>query len=257
MNAIALNLDGVHYRYPDNTVALSDVTFSVGRGEKAAIVGPNGAGKSTLLMLLNGVLSAQRGSLKVDGRIVCKKNLKKVRQSIGLVFQNPDDQLFCPTVFEDVAFGPRNMGLPEDEVSRRVDAALELVGMTLLAKRSAHHLSYGQKKRVALATVLSMKPAIWAFDEPSANLDPQSQQAIEAFITDCKDTVLVVTQDLSFAAETCDRVIVLFEGRVVRDGPLAEILGEADQMKRYHLDLERHCRTCDRIRQIRKISSQV
>jgi cobalt/nickel transport system ATP-binding protein len=252
MTAPALRLTDVGYVYPDGAVALSDISFAVAPGEKVGIVGPNGAGKSTLLLLLNGVLLPQHGRVEVDGVAVGKKTLRRVRRTIGVVFQNPDDQLFCPTVFEDVAFGPRNMDVPEAEVAERVAAALDLVGMGDFGQRSAHHLSFGQKKRVALATVLSMRPAIWAFDEPSANLDPHSQQAIETFIAGCPDTVVVVTQDLAFAAETCDRLIVLFEGRVVRDAPLAEIVAAAEEMKRYHLDFERHCRACASIRRVQE-----
>lgn len=249
----ALKLTGVRYAYPDGAVALDDVSFEIAPGEKVAIVGPNGAGKSTLLLLLNGVLRAARGRVEVAGLAVEKKTLREVRRKIGVVFQNPDDQLFCPTVFEDVAFGPRNLDLPEDEVARRVAAALELVGMSDFGPRSAHHLSFGQKKRVALATVLSMRPAIWAFDEPSANLDPASQRAIEEFIAACADTVLVVTQDLAFAAETCDRLLVLFDGHLVRDASLAAILAESEEMKRYHLDFDRHCRVCAKIRGRREL----
>ncbi len=173
-----------------------------------------------------------------------KKTLREIRRAVGVVFQDPDDQLFSATVAEDVAFGPRNMGLSENEVAERVRFALELTGTQDFAARSPHHLSFGQKKKVAIATVLSMMPKIWAFDEPSANLDAQGQRAIEQFITAQPDTVLVVTQDLSFAAEVCPRIIVLNEGRIAFDGALEDLFRQPELMKRCGLDLERHCRVC-------------
>jgi len=248
MSAPAIRFFDVSYQYPDGTLALDRVSFAIQPGEKVGIVGPNGAGKSTLLLHLNGVLLAKTGAVSINGIEVGKKTLREVRRAVGVVFQNPDDQLFSTTVAEDVAFGPRNMGLPAAEVDRRVKDALELVGLTGFERRSAHHLSYGQKKKVAIATVLSMMPPIWAFDEPSANLDSPSQAAVEQFIASRPDTVLVVTQDLSFAAETCSRLIVLVEGRLVFDGAVEELFARSELMTQWHLDMERRCRACERIR---------
>jgi len=248
VSAPACRLVDVAYAYPDGTAALAGVTFDIAPGEKIAVIGPNGAGKSTLLLHLNGVLLAAKGRVEIDGMEVCRKNLGEIRRRVGVVFQNPDDQLFCPTVREDVAFGPRNMGLADGEVQGRVRSALEVVGMTGFENRSAHHLSYGQKKKVAIATVLSMRPSLWAFDEPTANLDPASLRAVEAFIRAQEDTVVVVTQDLAFAARTRGRIVALEEGRVALDGPLDGILSRPAELERLGIDFSRQCYLCEKIR---------
>ena len=243
----AIEIRDLEYAYPDGVRALAGIDLRVEAGEKGGIIGANGAGKSTLLLHLNGILAPERGSGAIFGEPVRKANLRAVRRRVGVVFQNPDDQLFCPTVAEDVAFGPRNMGLPEDEVGRRVADALGVVGMCGFEERSAHHLSFGQRKRVATATVISMRPEIWAFDEPSANLDPATQRVLEAFIQARAETVLVVTQDLLFAAETCARLVILDGGRVVADGPAESILGRDDLLRKHGLEFRHLCRICRRI----------
>ncbi len=248
MTEPAIRLADVTFQYPDGFRALDNVSLTIQPGEKVGIIGPNGAGKSTLLLHLNGVLRAAGGTVSVHGIEVGKKTLRQVRQMVGVVFQDPDDQLFSTTVAEDVAFGPRNLGLPEPKVAERVREALSLVGLADFAGRLPQHLSFGQKKRVAIATVLSMQPRVWAFDEPTANLDPQSQASVEQFIASRTDTVLVVTQDLSFVAEVCARVIVLAAGRVAYDGALEELFDRPDFLREHGLAFERHCRVCARIR---------
>jgi len=249
MSEPAVLLAGVSYAYPDGTAALADVNLHIAPGEKVGIVGPNGAGKSTLLLHLNGILRPAAGEVRVAGLTLNKANLKEIRRRVGVVFQNPDDQLFCPTVFEDVAFGPRNMGLSEEEVRNRVTEALAAVNLSEFGDRSAHHLSFGQKKRVATATVISMRPAIWAFDEPSANLDPKTHRMLVELIDSLEETVLIVTQDLIFAAETCARLVVLANGRVVMDGETTELLTRTDELRKYDLEFGYACRFCDKIRQ--------
>ncbi|NLH50847.1 MAG: ABC transporter ATP-binding protein [Myxococcales bacterium] len=242
----AIEIRDLHYTYPDGTAALAGVSLTLEPGEKVGIVGPNGAGKSTLLLQLNGLLTPQAGEVRIFGTPVVRANLKEVRRRVGIVFQNPDDQLFCPTVLEDVAFGPRAMGLPAAEVQARVDEALAAVNLASLGERSAHHLSFGQRKRIATATVISMRPDIWVFDEPSANLDPKTQLMLARFIGGLRQTVVVVTQDLYFAAETCDRLVVLAEGRVKLDGPTGEILGQPARLEEYDLEFGRQCRICEK-----------
>lgn len=250
MSEPAVLFTGVSYAYPDGTTALADLHLSIAPGEKVGVVGANGAGKSTLLLHLNGILSPGEGEVRVAGLTLNKANLKQLRRKVGVVFQNPDDQLFCPTVFEDVAFGPRNMGLTEVEVRRRVAEALAAVNLAGFEERSAHHLSFGQKKRVATATVISMRPEIWAFDEPSANLDPKTHGLLVEFINSLEQTTLIVTQDLIFAAETCARLVVLANGRVVMDGATEKVLSQTDELKRYDLEFGYACRVCEKFRKI-------
>jgi cobalt/nickel transport system ATP-binding protein len=248
MTTPAIRLTDVDYSYHDGTKALSGISIDIAPGEKVGIVGPNGSGKSTLLMLLNGVLSTSKGHVEIDGVKVNKKSLREIRRKVGVVFQNPDDQLFSPTVVEDVAFGPRNMGLSDEEIDERVDFALRLVGMENFKDRSAHHLSFGQKKRVAVATVLSMRPQIWAFDEPSSNLDPRTKHAVEEFINSLSDTVITVTQDMFFAAQTCSRIIVLYEGRIERDGPIEQIFSDDKLLEKCNLDFKRNYSVLEKLR---------
>jgi cobalt transport protein ATP-binding subunit len=229
----AIQIEELSYTYPDGTQALKDVSFSVMPGEKIAVVGANGAGKSTLLLHLNGILSGEE-KIKILGLPVDKKHLREIRQKVGLVFQNPDDQLFCPTVEEDVAFGPRNMGLNEEEIDARVRNSLRAVRMSGFEKRSAHHMSLGQKKRVCLATVLSMEPEIFAFDEPTANLDPRGRREIEELLKRLeRKTLVVISHDVGQVKKLCGRVLILHEGRLAADGPPSilddeQLLGKAD-----------------------------
>ncbi|MBA3031312.1 MAG: ABC transporter ATP-binding protein [Desulfobacteraceae bacterium] len=213
----------LHYVYPDGTQGLNGVSFHIGHGESVALVGANGAGKSTLLLHLNGCLAATRGELRIGDYPVTEKNIKAVRRSVGMVFQDPDDQLFMPTVFDDVAFGPLNLGLPVKEVELRVMQALETVGVSHLSKRPPYKLSGGEKRSVAIATVLSMSPDILVMDEPSASLDPRSRRRLIEMLKTFEHTKIIATHDLDMAMDLCERTIVLHEGRVTADGPTSEI----------------------------------
>lgn len=213
----------LHFSYPDGHTALNGVSLNLSEGDKVALVGPNGAGKSTLMLHLNGILMG-KGEVEVSGKRLTRENLPAIRSMVGLVFQNPDDQLFSPTVFEDVAFGPLHMGLPEDEVRSRVDAALEAVRMSSYRDRLSHHLSVGEKKRIAIATVLSMNPSLLVLDEPSAGLDPRARRTLINLLRDLPITMLVSTHDMKLVQELFPRTVVVDEGRVVADGSTKDIL---------------------------------
>jgi cobalt transport protein ATP-binding subunit len=232
----AVTLDNVSFAYPDGRRALHEITLSIAPGEKVALVGPNGAGKSTLLLHLNGVLGALDGRVQVAGTAVHKATLPQVRALVGLVFQDPDDQLFSPTVFDDVAFGPLHMGLPEPEVYERVGWALEQVGMSGFEERMPHHMSLGQRKRVAVATVLSMHPAALALDEPSAGLDPRARRGLIELLQSLPQTMLVSTHDMRMVAEVFPRTIVLAEGRIAHDAPTDAILSDTELLEAYGLE---------------------
>jgi cobalt/nickel transport system ATP-binding protein len=213
----AVAVRDLSFTYTDGRPALSHVTFEVGRGEKVALVGPNGAGKSTLMLHLNGILGA-RGEVTVNGLPVTAANIGQVRALVGLVFQNPDDQLFSPTVYEDVAFGPLHMGMPEATVGERVADALARVGMHEFGPRLSHHLSVGEKKRIAIATVLAMAPALLVLDEPSAGLDPRARRKLIALLRDLPLTMLVATHDMALVRDLLPRMMVMDGGRIVADG---------------------------------------
>jgi cobalt transport protein ATP-binding subunit len=214
------------FSYPNGYQALRGVTFRIGPDEKVALVGPNGAGKSTLMLHLNGLLRASSGEVCVGGLPVDEKNLGQIRAWVGLVFQNPDDQLFSPKVIDDVAFGPLHMGLPQEEVRRRSLDALDAVGMAGYADHISHHLSLGQKKRVSIATVLSMAPKILVLDEPSAGLDPRARRSLINLLREMQRTMLIATHDMKMVQELFPRTIVMDEGCVVADGPTARILSD-------------------------------
>jgi cobalt/nickel transport system ATP-binding protein len=230
-----LQVTDLHFSYPDGHVALQGVTLNLSEGDKVALVGPNGAGKSTLILHLNGILSG-RGGLSVAGLPLNEKNLPVIRAAVGLVFQNPDDQLFSPTVFEDVAFGPLHMGLPEGEVRARVEEALEQVRMTNYKDRLSHHLSAGEKKRIAIATVLSMHPKILVLDEPSAGLDPRARRTLIHLLSDLPITMLVSTHDMAMVKELFPRTVVMDEGRIVADGQTMDILNNAPLLEAHGLE---------------------
>lgn len=215
----------LRFSYHDGHEALRGVSFSLCEGDKAALVGPNGAGKSTLMLQLNGILTGQ-GGIEIGNMRLSRDNLPVIRAMVGLVFQNPDDQLFSPTVFEDVAFGPLHMGLPEAEVIERVEAALEAVRMTSYRDRLSHHLSVGEKKRIAIATVLSMNPSILILDEPSAGLDPRARRTLINLLRDLPITMLVSTHDMKLVQELFPRTIVMDEGLIVADGNTKDILAD-------------------------------
>ncbi len=228
----------VHHAYPDGRVALRGVDLAVATGERVAVLGPNGAGKSTLVLHLNGVLAPQQGRVVVDGLDTsARADLPEIRRRVGLVFQDPDDQLFCPTVRQDVAFGPANLGLPAAEIDDRVAAALAQVGMPGVADRPPHHLSLGERRRVAVATVLAMHPSTLVLDEPSANLDPVARRDLAGVLAGLDLTLLVVTHDLPYALELCPRSVILDGGRIVDDGPTRALLADPDRLAAHRLAL--------------------
>ena len=222
MNEV-IKINNLSFIYPDGQPALSGLSLAVGQGESVAVIGPNGAGKSTLLLHLNGILHSN-GTVRVFDRPVNDKNLRWVRSRVGLVFQDPDDQLFSPTVFDDVAFGPINMGYSEAEVHRAVSKALEWVGMAGYEKRSSHHLSIGERKRIAIATVLSMSPQILALDEPTGNLDPRSKWSLISLLRRLPMTKIIATHDLELVRALCSRTVILDRGQIVIDGATSLIL---------------------------------
>ncbi len=230
-----VKVNDLHFSYPDGNEALRGVSFNLCAGDKVALVGPNGAGKSTLMLHLNGILTG-RGEIEVGGMRLNPDNLPVIRAMVGLVFQNPDDQLFSPTVFEDVAFGPLHMGLSEDEVRARVDEALRMVHMTNYRDRLCHHLSVGEKKRISIATVLSMHPQILILDEPSAGLDPRARRKLINLLHEMPITMLVSTHDMALVKECFPRTIVMDEGKIVADGMTAQILSDAALLEAHGLE---------------------
>jgi cobalt/nickel transport system ATP-binding protein len=233
--APAVAVRGLTYCYPDGTPALRGIELTVRAGERVALVGPNGAGKSTLLLHLNGMLRGH-GEVAVCGVPVTDKTLRRVRALVGLVFQNPDDQLFSPTVAEDVAYGPLYMGLPKDEIRERVTRALAAVEMSGFEDRMPHHLSIGQKKRIALATVLSMDPAVLALDEPSAGLDPRARRTLVHLLNTLPQTLIASTHDMRLVREVFDRMVIMEEGRILADAPAADLLADVDLLERHGLE---------------------
>jgi cobalt/nickel transport system ATP-binding protein len=232
---VAAEVAGLSFAYPDGRVALRDVDLTVKAGERVALVGPNGAGKSTLLLHLNGILRGD-GIVRVAGVPVDDGNLPRVRSLVGLVFQNPDDQLFSPTVFDDVAYGPLYMGLPEDEISERVTSALAAVGMSGFEERMPHHLSIGERKRIALATVLSMEPEILALDEPSAGLDPRARRGLIGLLRSLPQTLIASTHDMHLVRDLFERTVIMHEGGIAADAPTAELLADEGLLLRYGLE---------------------
>ena len=232
-----LEVSGLAYAYPDGHQALYGVDLSLARGERVSLLGPNGAGKTTLVLHLNGILEAGQGSVEVSGVRVTKKTVADVRRQVGLVFQDPDDQLFMPKVADDVAFGLANMGVRGSELTDRVQHALGQVGMAEFADRPPHHLSYGQRRRVAVATVLAMQPEILVLDEPSSNLDPASRRELADILLSLDITILMVTHDLPYALELCPRSVVLSDGTIVADGATGDILADEHLMRSHRLEL--------------------
>jgi len=230
-----LHVEELRFSYPDGQQALKGVSLHIAAGEKVALVGPNGAGKSTLMLHLNGLLHGE-GRIAVAGLPVEKANFPVIRAKVGMVFQNPDDQLFSPTVFEDVAFGPLHMGYPEEEVRQRVARALTAVGMANLGERLSHHLSIGQKKRVAVATVLAMDPGILVLDEPSAGLDPRGRRQLINLLRDLPLTMLVSTHDMLLVRELFPRMVIMDEGQIVADGPTAVLLQDQALLEAHGLE---------------------
>lgn len=233
----SLLVDGLAFAYPDGRQALYGVDLRIDPGERVALLGPNGAGKTTLVLHLNGVLRPGRGSVRVAGLEVGRDTVAEIRRRVGIVFQDPDDQLFMPTVADDVAFGPANFGVAEPELSRRVAAALDAVDMGEHGDRSPAHLSGGQRRRVALATVLSCDPEILVLDEPSSNLDPVARRELAEVLLRLDRTMLMVTHDLPYALQLCPRAVVVDDGVVVADAPTREILADAAFLAEHRLEL--------------------
>ena len=232
----AVHATGVSYSYPNGRPALRGVELHIEHGERVAILGPNGAGKTTLMLHLNGLMRGA-GSLEVAGLHVEDGTLAALRTRVGLVFQDPDDQLFMPTVGEDVSFGPLNQGLPPAEVERRVGEALAAVRMSEAAERAPHQLSMGERRRVAIATVLAMRPSLLVLDEPSANLDPRARRELLDILEQIDRTMLLTTHDLPLAAELCERAVILADGRIVADADCHELLADSELLARHDLEL--------------------
>jgi len=235
----AIQIEGLSYSYHDGTQALNDLRLTIQEGESVGLIGPNGAGKSTFLLHLNGSISNTAGNtVMIHGLPVIRRNLKEIRRLVGIVFQDPEDQLFSPSVFEDVAFGPLNLGYSGEELHARVHRALSAVGIPgHLEHHLAHHLSFGEKRRVAIATVLAMDAQILALDEPSSNLDPEGRRTLIDLLKGLPHTKLIATHDLEMALEICERVVLLDKGRVVADGPTECLLQDADLMRSHRLEV--------------------
>jgi cobalt transport protein ATP-binding subunit len=235
----AIEISDLKYRYHDGTEALRGISFSVAAGECVALLGPNGSGKSTLLLHLNGILpekpSAESG-VKILGQPLAIENLETIRRQVGLLFQDPDDQLFCPTVEEDVAFGPQQLGLSEEAIASRVEQALAQVRLEGFGHRATHHLSHGEKRRVCLAGVLACEPAVLVLDEPTSDLDPRGRREFKALLRQIPATKLIATHDLELAVELCDRAVVLDRGEVVAQGPVRELLNDEPLMLAHGLE---------------------
>jgi cobalt/nickel transport system ATP-binding protein len=237
MSVPTVEATGLVFSYPDGRTALDGVDLHVHPGERVAVLGPNGAGKTTLVLHLNGILVPQKGSVRIAGLEVAKDHLVEIRRRVGIVFQDPDDQLFMPTVRADVAFGPANLGLRGDALETRVREALEAVGMADRIDRTPHHLSFGERRLVAIATVLVMRPEILVLDEPSANLDPAGRRELADVLRSLDMTMLMVTHDLPYALQLCRRAVILNRGRIVADGPISEILADRALMAANRLEL--------------------
>jgi energy-coupling factor transporter ATP-binding protein EcfA2 len=232
----AIEIEAFTYSYSDGGHALKDITLRIEHSERVALIGPNGAGKSTLLLAMGGFLKGQ-GRVTVDGMEYSRANMKRIRSTLGGVMQDPDDQLFMPTVFEDVAFGPLNMGMNEEQVRRAVAAALSQVGLEAMADRAPHHLSAGQKRAAAIATILAMSPKIIMMDEPDSNLDPRSRKNLIGLLQGLSQTLIIATCNMSFAARVCKRAVLIDHGRVVADGTVPDIMGRRDLMETHGLEI--------------------
>jgi len=232
----SIEVENLYFAYPDGHSALHGISLSIKPGEKVALVGPNGAGKSTLMLHLNGILSGEKGVIRVCGLEVNQKNIGRIRGSVGLVFQNPDDQLFSPTVYDDVAFGPIYQGLSISEVNERVQAALAAVRMSDYLNRVPYHLSTGEKKRIAIATVLSTRPEVLILDEPTAGLDPRARRSLINLLKELDITMLVSTHDLALVREVFPRMVVMDDGAIAADGATPRLLDDVQLLEAHGLE---------------------
>ncbi len=237
MTNYAVRITRLNYTYPDGTRALDGIDLDVRIGERVAVVGPCGAGKSTLLMHLNGILPGN-GAVRIMGQSLDRSNLRQIRRQVGLLFQDPNDQLFCPTVFEDVAFGPLNLGVPQEEILHRVERALRDVALDQsIRSRSSYHLSLGERRRVALAAVLIMEPAILGMDEPAGNLDPGNRRRLIELVSGLKATLIIATHDLELVLEVCPRTVLMDHGKIWADGETRFLLADAGLMEKHGLEV--------------------
>jgi cobalt/nickel transport system ATP-binding protein len=241
-----IEMEDLYYAYPDGNQVLNGVSFRITHGENVALVGANGAGKSTLLLQLNGCLLPKAGRVRIGELPVTKKTLKHVRRTVGLVFQDPDDQLFMPLVFDDVAFGPLNLGLGPEEVEDQVMKALAAVGAVHLKDRPPYRLSDGEKRAVAIAAVLSLSPAILVMDEPSSNLDPKTRRQLIELLRTFEHTLIIATHDLDMVLDLCPRTLVLQEGRIAADGPTMTIMEDEDLLAACNLEKPLRMQGCPR-----------
>jgi cobalt/nickel transport system ATP-binding protein len=240
VNHPSLEIKQLAFAYPDGNQALFGVDLQIAKGERVALLGPNGAGKTTLVMHLNGIHPAQHGEVLIAGEKIDIENkvaLKRIRSQVGIVFQDPDDQLFMPTVREDIGFGPYNLGLRGPELDQAINNALAQVGMLDFIDRAPHHLSFGQRRRIAVAGVLAMKPEILVLDEPSSNLDPASRRELAEILKSLEITLLMVTHDLPYALELCPRSLILSGGKIVEDRDTRELLKDEQTLEKYRLEL--------------------
>ena len=231
----AIEIISFSYKYHDGTAALSDITLTIEHSQKVALIGPNGAGKSTLLLVMAGFVKGT-GKVFVDGLEINRKNLKKIRACLGSCLENPDDQLFMPTLFDDVAFGPLNMGLEPDQVKARVSEALETVGLGQMADKAPQHLSAGQKRAAAVATILAMRPKIITLDEPDGSLDPRNRNNLTKLLGSLSQTLIIATCNMNFAAALADRAVLLDKGRIIADGDAKEIMSDSELMTEHGLE---------------------
>ena len=237
MSLPAIEVRDLTFAYPDGREALRGVDLHIHAGERVALLGPNGAGKTTLALHLNGIHRAETGTVNVSDQLLGDDNLQEIRRRVGLVFQDPHDQLFMPTVADDVAFGPANLGLSGDELDRRVAEALAAVNASDSAKRAPHHLSGGERRRVAIATVLAMRPEIIVLDEPGSGLDPAGRRELISTLAGLDVTQLIITHDLPLALELCPRSIIMDAGVIVADGPTAELLADTALLAAHRLEM--------------------
>jgi cobalt/nickel transport system ATP-binding protein len=231
-----IEVKNLHHSYPDGTVALKDISLRISHGESVALIGANGAGKSTLLQHLNGALTTARGSVTIGDFPINRQTLARIRRTVGMVFQNPDDQLFMPTVYDDVAFGPFNLGLRGEDLEQKVAAALTAVGAEALRNKPPYNLSGGEKKRVAIATVLAMSPDILAMDEPTSGLDPYARRQVISLLQGFQHTKIITSHDLDLVLELCPRIVILHEGEIAADGSALELFNDVRLLERCHLE---------------------